>query len=96
MMKSNLMSQTMQESQQNDDRQCQDNVVVDLSCNSDSVKQSIYMVFHTLMAMFAIYLSWKCNSGQFDIVGFLIAIFCPYLYIIYTLATRGTCDNPAA
>ena len=52
------------------------------------------MVFHTMMALFAIYLSWKCNNGKFDVVSFLIAILCPHIYVVYILATRGVCENP--
>ena len=79
---------------QEEDEQRRMNLIVDASCNSDSVKQSIFMVFHSIMALFAIYLSWKCNGEKFDLVSFLTAIFVPYLYVIYILATRGTCNNP--
>ena len=50
----------------------------------------IYSVFHTIMSLVAIYLSFRCNNG-FDLGSFLLACCCPYLYIIYILATRGTC-----
>jgi len=50
----------------------------------------IYSVFHTMMTLVAIYLSFRCNKG-FEIGPFLVAILCPYLYIIYILATKGTC-----
>jgi hypothetical protein len=50
----------------------------------------IYSIFHIIMSLIAIYLSYKCNKG-FNIGSFIIAICCPYIYIIYTLATKGTC-----
>ncbi len=50
----------------------------------------IYSVFHTIMSLVAIYLSFRCNKG-FEIGPFLVACCCPYIYIIYILATRGTC-----
>jgi hypothetical protein len=50
----------------------------------------IYSVFHTVMSLVAIYLAFRCNKG-FEFGPFLIACCCPYLYIIYILATRGTC-----
>lgn len=50
----------------------------------------IYTVFHTILSILAIYLSFRCNKG-FDLLSFLIACCCPYLYIIYTIATKGTC-----
>ena len=46
------------------------------------VKSTIYSIFHTLMAFFACYLSYKCNGG-FHTSSFLLAIFFPYIYIIY-------------
>lgn len=50
----------------------------------------IYSVFHSIMSLVAIYLSFRCNNG-FETGPFLFALFCPYIYIIYILATRGTC-----
>ena len=50
----------------------------------------IYSIFHIIMSLIAIYLSYKCNKG-FNMGSFIIAICCPYIYIIYTLATKGTC-----
>lgn len=52
----------------------------------------IYSVFHTIMSFVAIYLSFKCNKG-FNLLSFLLACCCPYIYIIYTLATKGICNN---
>ena len=51
---------------------------------------SIYVISHLIISFFAIYLSWKCNNG-FNIISFTIALFCPYLYIIWALATNGGC-----
>ena len=50
----------------------------------------IYSVFHLIMSLVAIYLSFKCNKG-FDMGSFVVAFCCPYIYIIYILATQGTC-----
>ena len=55
-----------------------------------SASRYIYSVFHGSMSLIAIYLSFKCNKG-FDFGSFLVAICCPYIYIVYTLATKGTC-----
>lgn len=57
-----------------------------------SYGRAIYSVFHTMMSIAAIYLSFKCNKG-FNFLSFLLACCCPYIYIIYTLATKGLCDN---
>jgi hypothetical protein len=50
----------------------------------------VYSVFHLIMSLVAIYLSFKCNNG-FNFSSFLVAFCCPYIYIIYILATKGTC-----
>jgi hypothetical protein len=50
----------------------------------------IYSVFHLIMSLIAIYLSFKCNKG-YDMGSFVVAFCCPYIYIIYILATKGTC-----
>lgn len=50
----------------------------------------IYSVFHTIMSLVAIYLAFRCNKG-FEIGPFLMALIFPYVYIIYVLATKGTC-----
>ena len=57
---------------------------------SSGVGRYIYSVFHLIMSLVAIYLSFKCNNG-FNVSSFIIAFCCPYIYIIYVLATRGTC-----
>jgi hypothetical protein len=51
---------------------------------------SLYMVTHMIISFFAIYLSWRCNNG-FKLLPFLAALLCPYLYIIWALATKGGC-----
>ena len=59
-------------------------------CDKAATGRYIYSVFHSIMALLAIYLSFRCNNG-FSLGGFFIALLCPYIYIIYTLATKGTC-----
>ena len=76
----------------NDEVYVEDNTNILITCK-DNTGKYIYMIFHIIMAFVAIYLSWKCNNGNFDILSFLIALFFPYIYIIYILATRGTCDK---
>ena len=51
---------------------------------------SLYMVTHLIISFFAIFLSWRCNNG-FNLFSFVVALLCPYLYIIWALATRGGC-----
>lgn len=55
---------------------------------------TMYLITHIIISFFAIYLSFKCNQGsggQFNPIHFAVALFCPYLYIIYALATSGGC-----
>lgn len=54
------------------------------------IVSSLYMVTHLIISFFAIYLSWRCNNG-FNLSAFVVALLCPYLYIIWALATRGGC-----
>ena len=59
-------------------------------CQQMGVGRQIYSIFHSLMAIVAIYMSYRCNNG-FHLGSFLIACTCPYIYVIYMVATRGTC-----
>lgn len=47
---------------------------------------TIGSVILTILAGYAIYLSFKCNNG-FNVWGFLAALFLPFFYIPYKLAT---------
>jgi len=51
-----------------------------------------FTITHLIISLFAFYLSWRCNNG-FNILSFLCALCCPYLYIIYALAVHGGCNN---
>jgi hypothetical protein len=59
-------------------------------CDQATTGRYIYSVFHSIMAIVAIYLAFRCNKG-FSFGPFLIACTCPYIYIIYVVATQGTC-----
>ena len=56
----------------------------------NQIAYTMYSIFHIIMALIAIYLSWKCNKG-FDLSSFIIALIFPYLYLMYIFATNGTC-----
>jgi len=53
----------------------------------------IYLVFHLIMVIIAVYLSWKCNKQNFNLLSFLFALLFPYIYIIYIFSTQGTCGT---
>jgi len=55
-----------------------------------SAGKYIYSVFHTIMSIIALFLSYRCN-GCFEWIPFLVALCCPYLYIIYIIAFKGAC-----
>jgi hypothetical protein len=59
-------------------------------CDKAATGRYIYSVFHSIMALVAIYLSFRCNNG-FSLGSFFIALLCPYIYVIYVVATKGTC-----
>ena len=44
-------------------------------------------LIHTILAIFALYLSFICNKG-FDLPSFMGAACCPYIYILYVFAIR--------
>jgi len=44
------------------------------------------VLIHCFVAMFAIFLSFKCYNG-FSFWAFLAALFFPYIYIPYKLGT---------
>jgi hypothetical protein len=54
----------------------------------------IYSVFHTIMSIVAIFLSYRCN-GCFQWIPFLAALCCPYLYIIYIIIFKNQCFSPS-
>lgn len=60
------------------------------SPNDNNNGRYIFSIFHSMMTIVAVYLSFRCNK-RFDAVSFIFALCCPYFYIIYTLATSGTC-----
>ena len=55
-----------------------------------SAGKYVYSVFHTVMSIVAIFLSYRCN-GCFQWIPFLAALCCPYLYIIYIILLKNQC-----
>lgn len=52
-----------------------------------------YGFIHVLAFLFALYLLIKCNN-KISPVSLIVAIFCPWIYIIWILATRrGICSD---
>jgi len=50
-----------------------------------SLYYNMYYVFHVIVGLFALYLSFRCNRG-INVLDLLFALFCPVLYIIYRTA----------
>ena len=61
-----------------------DSPVIYAQCQTSHYR-SFYSIFHTIIALFAIFLSFKCNNG-FNLPDFLLACCCPVLYILYKFA----------
>ena len=55
-----------------------------------STGKYVYSVFHTVMSIIAIFLSYRCN-GCFQWIPFLAALCCPYVYIIYIIIFKSQC-----
>jgi hypothetical protein len=47
-----------------------------------SLRLRIYLITHGIIAVFALYLAYRCNEG-FPPGPIAFAILCPHLYIIY-------------
>jgi hypothetical protein len=72
------------------------NMYLETTCINEQKKNkkleycNLYLISHLIISFFAVYLSWRCNNG-FNLLSFTAALFCPYLYIIWSLATKGGC-----
>ena len=53
-----------------------------------SIGAAIYSVFHIIMTIVALFLSIRCNSKTIDLGAILVAIFFPYIYIIWVFGTK--------
>lgn len=71
-----------------------DNIPVAPISTGKSTAVITYGTLHFIAFLFAIYLSFKCHGG-FNLGSFIVALFCPWIYIIWTLVTRGPrmCTN---
>lgn len=49
-----------------------------------------YTVFHVILTIVALYLSYRCNGGL-NWIHAIFALFCPLIYILVMIASRGTC-----
>lgn len=45
-------------------------------------------IFYLILIIIALYLVWKCNGG-FDLASVLVAVFFPWIYIIYYIFARN-------
>ena len=61
------------------------NSIIEKFYNTDSNQPTFFGIIHFICWLFAMYLSFKCNNNQFDIMGFLGAFCCPEIYIIKKL-----------
>ena len=51
----------------------------------------LYFVTHIIIGFFACYLSIKCNGGNVNVLSMLVALFFPYIYILYVLIAKNGC-----
>jgi hypothetical protein len=57
--------------------------------NSYSIGLSVFFfIFYLILIIFAIHLSLKCNGG-FDFPSMMVAVFFPWIYIIYYLIAKN-------
>ena len=55
-----------------------------------SLYSIIMSLFHSIIALVAMFVSFKCNDG-FDLASFFVACSCPYVYLLYAGATNNFC-----
>jgi hypothetical protein len=65
-------------------------VVLHSNIHMNNVGIYLYSIFHSIMTFISVYLAYRCNNG-FEWGSFIVSLFFPYIYIIYTLSSRGTC-----
>ena len=83
--------ESQKQKQKKNKRKCMDKIYVHNNIMQvDTFGKYIYSIFHMIMSFIAVYLTYRCN-GKFEWGPFLVALFFPYIYIIHTLASRGTC-----
>ena len=65
-----------------------DNLYINVPMPSVSFINFFISLFWTLLSLYAIYLSFKCNKGGFNIAHFLAALFFAPFYVIYQFANN--------
>jgi hypothetical protein len=56
----------------------------------ESFVGTIYLIFHNIIAIVALYISFRCNM-RFDLLHVLCAIIIPVPYLIYMVAIHNSC-----
>lgn len=72
-----------------------ENKIIEHFSDDDAVIGTILASIHFIGVIIAIALSFRCNRG-FKILPFIIALCCPWLYIIYALVgmSKDFCPKP--
>ena len=65
-----------------------DNLYINIPMPSVDFMNFFISLFWTLLSLYAIYLSFKCNKGGFNIGHFLAALFFAPFYVIYQFANN--------
>ena len=65
-----------------------DNLYINIPMPSVDFINFFISLFWTLLSLYAIYLSFKCNKGGFNIGHFLAALFFAPFYVIYQFANN--------
>jgi uncharacterized membrane protein (DUF485 family) len=80
----------IQEQKNKEDVKQKECVVIYSNIDMNNSGMYMYVIFHTIMTFISVYLAYRCNNG-FEWGTFIVSLFFPYIYIIYTLSSRGTC-----
>jgi hypothetical protein len=90
---SNVVSNIKQESDKKNTVVSIASIMDNNSLDNYSIGRIIYGLFHIIMVGIALILSIRCNNKEFNLGSFIVALFFPYIYIIYILATKNLRDQ---
>ena len=82
---------------QNNDVNSTSLIIVDTKPCKRQMYNYFYSVFHVILSIAALYLSFKCTRNKGTgvmLLHFVIALFCPLIYILFIVATTNNmCSN---
>jgi hypothetical protein len=63
-------------------------IVKKMEENKSTITRTILSIVHSVVVLFAIYVSFNCNNG-FNFFSFLAALVMPYIYLAWVIFKNG-------